>query len=92
MNNNSFKTTYKNIEFWCKKMYVWSANIYCWFWIIREVFWRKSTDLEPYLLWFFLSAGMYFFIRDNKDLDILYNTEEEKKVNNNAFDIEKDKI
>lgn len=79
MKNNSFKTNYKNVEFWCKKIYVWSANIYCWFWIIREIFWRKSTDFEAYLLWFFLSAGMYFFIRDSKDLDIIYNIDEEEK-------------
>lgn len=79
MKNNSFKTNYKNLEFWCKKIYVWSANIYCWFWIAREIFWRQSTDFEPYLLWFFLSAGMYFFIRDSKDLGIIYNIDEEEK-------------
>lgn len=36
-------------------------------------------EIEPYLLWFFLTAGMYFFIRNNKDLDIIYNTEDELK-------------
>lgn len=83
MKNKSFKTNYKNVEFWCKKIYVYSANFYCWFWIIREIFWRKSTDFEPYLLWFFLSAGMYFFIRDSKDLDIIYNIDEEEKETTN---------
>lgn len=58
MNNNSFKSTYKDLEFWAKKIYVWLANIYC---------------------WFFLSAGLYFFIRENKDLDIIYNIDEDEK-------------
>lgn len=78
MKNNSFKSNYKKAELWCKKIYVWSANIYCWFWLFRQVFWRKSTDIESYLLWFFLAAGMYFFIRDSNDLDIIYNTNEDK--------------
>lgn len=51
--------------------------IYTWFWIIRQIFWRKSTEIEPYLLWFFLAAGMYFFIRRNKDLDILYKIDDD---------------
>ncbi|MFV8327923.1 hypothetical protein [Flavobacterium sp. ZS1P14] len=79
MKKTSFKSNYKNIEFLCKKIYVWAANFYCWFWIIREIFWRKSTDFESYILWFFLSAGMYFFIRDSKDLDIIYNIDIEEK-------------
>tara|TARA_R110000868_G_scaffold33215_4_gene120847 strand:+ start:1915 stop:2169 length:255 start_codon:yes stop_codon:yes gene_type:complete len=83
MKNNSFKTNYKNIEFLSKKIYVWSANLYCWFWIIREIFWRKSTDFEPYLLWFFLTAGMYFFIRDSKDLEIIYNIDDEENNSEN---------
>lgn len=82
MRNNSFKANYKKLEFLSKKIYVWSANIYCWFWITREIFWRKSTEFEPYLLWFFLSAGMCFFIRDSKDLEIIYNIDDEEEISN----------
>ncbi|GAA3622944.1 hypothetical protein [Flavivirga jejuensis] len=81
MKDNSFKSNYKQIEYWLKRLYVWAVNFYTWFWIIRQIFWRKSTDLESYLLWFFLAAGMYFFIRESKDLDIIYNIDEDKKEN-----------
>lgn len=51
-----------------KKLYVLAFNIYAWFWLIREIFFRHSTDFEDYLLWFFTTVGMYFFVLDNNDI------------------------
>jgi hypothetical protein len=55
---------------WFKRIYVVAFNIYAWFWLIREIFVRSSTEFEPYLLWFFTTAGMYYFVLDNQDLFI----------------------
>ena len=82
MNKNNFKENYKKLEIITRKIYIWAANIYCWFWLIREIFWRKNTDFEAYLLWFFLSAGMYFFIRDSKVQGVIYNIDENKESEN----------
>lgn len=53
-----------------KRVYVVAFNIYAWFWLIREAFVRQTTDFEPYLLWFFATAGMYYFVLENQDLII----------------------
>ncbi len=53
---------------WTRRIYVIAFNIYCWYWLYRLIFLWKSTNFEDYLLWFFASAGMYFFILDGKDL------------------------
>ncbi|WP_192825232.1 hypothetical protein [Rufibacter sp. LB8] len=55
---------------WIKRTYVVAFNLYTWFWIFRQIFIRQSTDFESYLLWFFSTAGMYFFILRNDDLEI----------------------
>lgn len=55
---------------WLKRFYVAAFNIYAWYWLIRQIFIRNSTEFEPYLLWFFTTAGMYYFILDNNDLTI----------------------
>jgi hypothetical protein len=51
-----------------KRLYVLAFNFYAWFWIIREIFIRHSTNFEDYLLWFFTTTGMYFFVLDNNDI------------------------
>jgi hypothetical protein len=56
------------IILWIKRIYVVAFNIYAWYWIYRQIFIRRSTDFEDYLLWFFTTAGMYYFVLDNSDL------------------------
>jgi hypothetical protein len=36
--------------------------------LIREIFFRHSTDWEGYLLWFFATVGMYYFVLENQDV------------------------
>ena len=50
-----------------RRIYVIAFNIYAWFWIIRLIFIHHSTNFEDYLLWFFATAGMYFFVLDGED-------------------------
>ncbi|AZJ35110.1 hypothetical protein [Tenacibaculum singaporense] len=58
------------IILWVKRIYVIAFNIYAWFWLIREIFFRKTTEFEPYLLWLFTTAGMYYFVLENQDVFI----------------------
>ncbi len=51
-----------------RRIYAIAFNIYAWFWLFRLIFIRHSTDFEDYLLWFFATAGMYFFVLDGKDI------------------------
>lgn len=51
-----------------KRLYVIAFNFYAWFWIFREVFIINSTNWENYVLWFFTTAGMYYFVLDNNDV------------------------
>lgn len=51
-----------------KRIYVLAFNIYAWYWLYRQIFIRHSTDFEEYLLWFFLTAGFYWFVNDHKDI------------------------
>jgi hypothetical protein len=51
-----------------KRLYVLAFNIYAWFWLFREIFIRHSIKFEDYLLWFFTTAGMYYFVLDNDDI------------------------
>lgn len=72
----SLKKEFKNqqeiikpkIDLSVKRLYVLAFNIYAWFWLFREVFVRNSTNFEDYLLWFFTTAGMCFFVLDNDDI------------------------
>jgi hypothetical protein len=36
--------------------------------LFRLIFIYKSSNFEDYLLWFFGTAGMYFFVLDGKDI------------------------
>jgi hypothetical protein len=68
----SYQAEYKKVKpkviLWFKRFYVIVFNIYAWFWLCRQIFARHSTDFEEYLLWFFTTAGMYYFVLDNNDL------------------------
>lgn len=73
---NDFKNEFKQqqkvikpkVDLSVKRLYVLAFNIYAWFWLIREIFIHQSTNFEDYLLWFFTTAGMYFFVLDNNDI------------------------
>lgn len=71
-NKNEFLQEYKKkqtlIRLWIKRIYVLTFNIYAWFWVIREIFVRNTTEFEPYLLWFFTTVGMYYFVLENQDI------------------------
>ena len=58
-----------------RRIYVIAFNIYAWFWLIRLIFIKNSTNFEDYLLWFFATTGMYFFVLDGKDVFL-------KEINN----------
>jgi len=63
-----FNRTAPGINIWLKRLYVVAFNVYAWFWIIREIFYRNGTDWENYVLWFFTTAGMHFFVFDSRDI------------------------
>lgn len=65
------------IDLWFKRLYVFAFNIYAWYWLYRQIFIRCSTDFEEYLLWFFVTAGMYYFVIDN--VDLFFKIEQKKK-------------
>jgi len=71
MENKEYQEIKKRIEpiivLWFKRIYVLAGNIYSWFWLIRQIFVRHSTNFEEYLLWTFLTAGFYWFINEHKD-------------------------
>ena len=62
-----------------KRIYVITFNFYAWFWLLREIFWRHSTEWENYILWFFTTAGMYYFVLDNNDI-FFKNKSDEKNI------------
>jgi len=55
---------------WLKRIYVLAFNIYSWVWLYRLIFVNDSC-FEDYLLWFFTTAGMYFFVLDGKDIFLM---------------------
>ncbi|MGV4413728.1 hypothetical protein [Chryseobacterium sp. T1] len=69
---SEFEHEYKRIKpkvnLTMKRIYVIAFNIYAWFWLFRQIFIRNSTNFEDYLLWFFTTAGMYYFVLDNNDI------------------------
>ena len=70
--NSEFKIQQKLIKpklvLIIKRFYVLAFNIYAWFWLFREIFIRESTNFEDYLLWFFTTIGMYYFVLDSDDI------------------------
>ena len=63
--NNRIK---KQVVMWSRRVYVIAFNLYAWFWMYRLIFIKHSTNFEDYLLWFFATVGMYFFVFDGKDI------------------------
>lgn len=55
------------IDLFLKRIYIIAFNFYAWYWLYREIFVRHTTEFEPYLLWFFTTVGMYYFVLDNQD-------------------------
>ena len=72
MSNSEYQEIKKRIEqkviLWFKRIYVLAGNIYSWFWLIRQIFVRQSTDFEEYLLWGFLTATFYWFILEHDEI------------------------
>ena len=56
------------IILWFKRLYVIAFNTYAWVWLYRLIFIKHSSAFEDYLLWFFSTAGMYFFVLDSQNL------------------------
>lgn len=67
-NKEKIKEISIKVNLWIKRFYVIAFNIYAWFWLIRAIFFRESTSFEDYILWFFTTAGMYYFVLDQKDI------------------------
>ena len=45
-------------------IYILAFNVYSWYWFYKLIFINKST-WEDYLNWFFVVAGMHFFVLDS---------------------------
>ena len=59
-----------NILLWSNRIYILAGNLYSWFWLIRAIFCRPETSFEDYLMWFFLTAGFYWFIIEHDEIFI----------------------
>lgn len=76
MSKKSFATQYKEkrkitdpiVNLWIKRIYVTAFNIYAWYWLYREIFIQHTPSFENYLLWFFTTGGMHYFVLDNQDI------------------------
>lgn len=58
----------KKVVIWMRRFYVIAFNIYASFWLIRLIFFKQSSYWEEYILWFFDTSGMYFFVFDGRDI------------------------
>jgi hypothetical protein len=69
---SGFKRNYEIVKpaviLWIRRFYIIAFNIYAWYWLYREIFINHSPNFENYVLWFFTTIGMYFFVLDSKDL------------------------
>jgi len=68
--NNQYNKVKPKVNLIVKRLYVVAFNFYAWFWLYRQIFIRHSTEFEDYLLWFFTTVGMHFFVLDNDDVFI----------------------
>jgi hypothetical protein len=66
--NQGKKRIEPTIILWTKRLYVVAGNIYAWFWLIREIFFRQQATFEDYLLWFFLTISFYWFTSDHPEI------------------------
>jgi len=65
------------INLWVKRIYVLLFNGYACYWLYREIFIRETSfweHWEVYLLYFFTTVGMHFFVLDNQDVFIRTNS------------------
>lgn len=69
----------KKIDLWFKRLYVIAFNVYAWYWLYRQVFVRQSDSFEEYLLWGFMTFGMYYFVLDNQDINFKQKRDEQTK-------------
>jgi len=58
------RTEYKINEI-LRIIYILLFNIYSWYWLYKIIFINKS-NWEDYLNWFFVVAGVHFFVKDYK--------------------------
>lgn len=58
----------KFILLWLRRIYVIAFNIYAWYWLVKLIFILDSTNFEDYLIWFFTTVGVLFFVFDGNDL------------------------
>ena len=65
--NDEFLKIKKRIIFWTRRVYVIAFNIYAWYWLYKLIFITNSTNFEDYLIWFFTTVGVYFFVFDGND-------------------------
>mgnify|MGYP000984760383 CR=1 FL=1 len=52
-------------------IYILAFNIYSWYWLYKITFINEST-WEDYLNWFFVVAGMHFFVIDTSKFSSKY--------------------
>ena len=67
---------------WLRRIYVIAFNLYAWYWLYKLIFIIKSTNFEDYLIYFFTTVGVLFFVFDGKDVFL-------KKINK-VDDIQED--
>lgn len=67
---NKHKLLKTKVILWLKRIFIIAGNSYSWFWLVREIFFRHSTNIEEYLLWFFLTIGFYWFTLDHQEIFI----------------------
>ncbi len=65
---NEYERVKPKVNLWFKRIYIICFNVYAWFWLYRQIFIRHSNNFEDYLLWGFMTFGMYYFVLDNDDV------------------------
>jgi hypothetical protein len=55
-------------------IYIIAFNVYSWYWIYKLIAIKPDSCWEDYLNWFFVTAGMHFFVINyqkilEKDID-----------------------
>lgn len=73
----------KEIILWFKRIYILAGNVYSWFWLIRALFFRDETNFEDYVMWFFLTAGFYWFIIEHDEIFFKIKENESMESNKN---------
>jgi hypothetical protein len=64
----AYKSVNPKIVLFFKRVYVVTFNVYAWFWLFRQIFFRHSTNYEEYLLWGLMVFGMYMFGLDHQEI------------------------